>query len=166
MRGTRGYLAPEWILGVAITTKADVYSYGMMLFEILSGRRNLEDFIEDNKKLTFPCLAASVTIEGGDVLGLLDPLLDKADVDVEEVSRVCRVACWCIQDDESIRPSMGQVVGILERVTDVNLPPMPRSLRVLGARQKEMVFFTNTSRGVSSQVKSTTLSGSSIEMRV
>ncbi|KAG8364637.1 hypothetical protein BUALT_Bualt18G0018100 [Buddleja alternifolia] len=166
MRGTRGYLAPEWISGVAITTKADAYSYGMMLFEILSGRRNLEDFLEDNKKIFFPCLAASVMIEGGDVLGLLDPLLDKADVDVEEVSRVCRVACWCIQDDESIRPSMGRVVGILERVTDVNMPPMPRLLRVLGARQEEMVFFTNPSCGVSSLVKSTTSSGSSIEMSV
>ncbi|KAG8364686.1 hypothetical protein BUALT_Bualt18G0024300 [Buddleja alternifolia] len=166
MRGTRGYLAPEWMLGVAITTKADVYSYGMMLFEILSGRRNLEDFLEENKNIFFPCLAASVTIEEGDVLGLLDPLLDKADVDVEEVSRLCRVACWCIQDDESIRPSMGRVVGILERVTDVNMPPMPRLLRVLGARLEEMVLFTNSSRGVSSLVKSTTSSGSSIEMRV
>ncbi|KAG8364639.1 hypothetical protein BUALT_Bualt18G0018300 [Buddleja alternifolia] len=71
-----------------------------------------------------------------------------------------------VLDDESIRPSMGRVVGILERVTDVNVPPMPRSLRVLGARQEDMVFFTNPSRGVSSLVKSTTSSGSSIEMRV
>ncbi|KAF8043221.1 hypothetical protein BT93_A1537 [Corymbia citriodora subsp. variegata] len=44
MRGTRGYLAPEWISGVAITAKADVYSYGMMLFEFVSGRRNSEPF--------------------------------------------------------------------------------------------------------------------------
>ncbi|XP_042505693.1 G-type lectin S-receptor-like serine/threonine-protein kinase At2g19130 [Macadamia integrifolia] len=40
MRGTIGYLAPEWISGAAITAKADVYSYGMMLFELISGRRN------------------------------------------------------------------------------------------------------------------------------
>ncbi|KAL2331773.1 hypothetical protein Fmac_019354 [Flemingia macrophylla] len=40
MRGTRGYLAPEWIAGVAITAKADVYSYGMMLFKcLLTARR-------------------------------------------------------------------------------------------------------------------------------
>lgn len=36
MRGTIGYLAPEWISGVAITPKVDVYSYGMLLFEIIS----------------------------------------------------------------------------------------------------------------------------------
>lgn len=42
MRGTIGYLAPEWIEGLPITTKADVYSYRMMLFEIISGIRNKE----------------------------------------------------------------------------------------------------------------------------
>ena len=36
MRGTLGYLAPEWISGVAITQKVDVYSYGLLLFEIIS----------------------------------------------------------------------------------------------------------------------------------
>ncbi|KAK4418607.1 G-type lectin S-receptor-like serine/threonine-protein kinase SD2-2 [Sesamum alatum] len=42
MRGTWGYVAPEWISGVAITTKADVYSYGMTLLELIGGRRNVE----------------------------------------------------------------------------------------------------------------------------
>ena len=40
MRGTIGYLAPEWIGGEAVTSKVDVYSYGMVLFELISGRRN------------------------------------------------------------------------------------------------------------------------------
>lgn len=42
VRGTRGYLAPEWISNMAITVKADVYSYGMLLLEIIGGRRNLD----------------------------------------------------------------------------------------------------------------------------
>ncbi|XP_021311074.1 G-type lectin S-receptor-like serine/threonine-protein kinase At2g19130 isoform X2 [Sorghum bicolor] len=46
MRGTIGYLAPEWITGVPITHKADVYSYGMVLLEIISGRRNSEKIKE------------------------------------------------------------------------------------------------------------------------
>ncbi|CAH9071427.1 unnamed protein product [Cuscuta epithymum] len=53
MRGTRGYLAPEWITGVAITPKADVYSYGMVLFELLSGTRN-SDHSRDGKVKFFP----------------------------------------------------------------------------------------------------------------
>uniref|UniRef100_A0A2N9EYP4 Non-specific serine/threonine protein kinase n=1 Tax=Fagus sylvatica TaxID=28930 RepID=A0A2N9EYP4_FAGSY len=63
MRGTRGYLAPEWISGVAITTKADVYSYGMMLFELVSGRRNSEQSA-DGKTSFFPTWAASLIAQG------------------------------------------------------------------------------------------------------
>ncbi|KAK9225876.1 hypothetical protein WN943_010921 [Citrus x changshan-huyou] len=121
MRGTRGYLAPEWISGVAITAKADVYSCGMMLFEFVSGRRNSEEF-EDGKE--------------------------------EELARLCKVACWCIQDDETHRPSMGQVGQILEGVLDVTLPPIPRALQV-------MVESKSNNSTASSQAKSTTLSRSS-----
>uniref|UniRef100_A0A453GMJ9 non-specific serine/threonine protein kinase n=1 Tax=Aegilops tauschii subsp. strangulata TaxID=200361 RepID=A0A453GMJ9_AEGTS len=48
MRGTIRYLAPEWISGLPITRKSDVYSYGMMLLEIISGRRNSEKIKEGN----------------------------------------------------------------------------------------------------------------------
>lgn len=49
VRGTRGYLAPEWISNRPVTVKADVYSYGMLLLEIVGGRRNLDmSFDADN----------------------------------------------------------------------------------------------------------------------
>ncbi|THG13923.1 G-type lectin S-receptor-like serine/threonine-protein kinase At2g19130 [Camellia sinensis] len=131
IRGTTGYLAPEWILGVAITTKADVYSYGMMLFELISGRRNTDQSEERIVKF-FPVWAASVVIKGGDILSLLDHRLERR-VDVEEVWRICKVACWCIQDDENDRPSMGQVVQILEGILDVEPSPIPRLLQALVA---------------------------------
>ncbi|KAK4438571.1 G-type lectin S-receptor-like serine/threonine-protein kinase [Sesamum alatum] len=159
MRGTRGYLAPEWISGVAITAKADVYSYGMMLFELVSGRRNAENS-EDGKVKFFPALAARVTVDGGDVLGLLDPVLD-GNANVEEVLKVCKVACWCIQDDENTRPPMGQVVQILEGLMDVNLPPIPRSLQVFVESDEHIIFFTDSSSAdQSSQTKSYTSSAS------
>ncbi|GFP89528.1 g-type lectin s-receptor-like serine/threonine-protein kinase at2g19130 [Phtheirospermum japonicum] len=160
MRGTRGYLAPEWISGVAITAKADVYSYGMVLFELVSGRRNSESS-EDGKVRYFPSLAARVAVDGGDVLGLLDPVLD-GNADVEEVLKICRIGCWCIQDDENVRPSMGQVVQILEGLMDVNLPPVPRSLQVFVENEEHIVFFTDSSSASqSSQTKSGISSGSS-----
>ncbi|KAH9323908.1 hypothetical protein KI387_018547, partial [Taxus chinensis] len=55
-RGTRGYLAPEWIYGLPITVKVDVYSFGMTLFEIISCRRNLELNVEDSRYY-FPACA-------------------------------------------------------------------------------------------------------------
>ncbi|XP_048572969.1 G-type lectin S-receptor-like serine/threonine-protein kinase At2g19130 [Triticum urartu] len=128
MRGTIGYLAPEWISGLPITHKADVYSYGMMLLEIVSGRRNAEK-IKQGRFTYFPIFAA-VKVNEGDVMCLLDSRLeDDVDVDVEQLIRACRTACWCIQDAEDHRPMMGQVVQMLEGVLDVQVPPVPRSLQ-------------------------------------
>ncbi|PRQ52955.1 putative protein kinase RLK-Pelle-SD-2b family [Rosa chinensis] len=164
MRGTRGYLAPEWISGVAVTAKADVYSYGMMLFEIVSGRRNSEPS-EDGKVRFFPSWAAGVITsnEEGDVLSLLDPKLGR-NGDVEEIMRVLRVACWCVQDDEAHRPSMGQVVQILEGVLNVNLPSVPRSLQLFGDSQ-DIVFFTESSSSQSSHAPSNNTSTASSQTK-
>ncbi|PIA51107.1 hypothetical protein AQUCO_01100143v1, partial [Aquilegia coerulea] len=148
MRGTRGYLAPEWISGVAITEKADVYSYGMMLFEIISGRRN-SYHAEEEKFVFFPTWAARKLSEGENVLALLDYRL-QGDAHVEELTRACRVACWCIQDDESHRPSMGKVVQILEGVTEVSSPPIPRALLNLVMDEESSDFFTETTSNHSS----------------
>ncbi|XP_050384049.1 G-type lectin S-receptor-like serine/threonine-protein kinase At2g19130 [Argentina anserina] len=164
MRGTRGYLAPEWISGIAVTAKADVYSYGMMLFEIVSGRRN-SDPSEDGKVKFFPTWAAGVitSTEESDVLSLLDPKLGRIG-DVEEVIRVLRVAFWCVQDEEIHRPSMGQVVQILEGVLDVNLPSVPRSLQVFGDSQ-HIVFFTESSSSQSSHTPSNNTSSTSSQAK-
>ncbi|KAK3445992.1 hypothetical protein EUGRSUZ_A01759 [Eucalyptus grandis] len=159
MRGTRGYLAPEWISGVAITAKADVYSYGMMLFEFVSGRRNSE-LSENGAIKFFPTWAASKIAEGGDLLDLLDPNLE-TNAHTEELTRICRVACWCVQDEETHRPSMGKVVQILEGVLDVNLPRIPRTLQLLLGNQEHIVFFTeSSSSNQNSQTKSNTSTAS------
>ncbi|CAN6230523.1 unnamed protein product [Urochloa humidicola] len=135
VRGTVGYLAPEWIAGVPITAKADVYSYGMVLLEIVSGRRNarcLEDTEQEGPSFSgyFPLVAARMVSQGGALAGLLDERLH-SDADAAELERVCRVACWCVQDDEACRPTMEQVVRALEGVVTVDVPPVPRSLQAL-----------------------------------
>ncbi|GMN20753.1 hypothetical protein TIFTF001_045377 [Ficus carica] len=120
MRGTRGYLAPEWITGVAITSKADVYSYGMTLFELLSGRRNSEQTESNGKLKYFPSMTTSTVIEGGNLLSLLDDRLE---------------------GDEAHRPSMSEVVQMLEGITDVSLPPIPRCLRIFDDNEENVNFF-------------------------
>ncbi|KOM43949.1 hypothetical protein LR48_Vigan05g155400 [Vigna angularis] len=126
IRGTKSYLSPEWISGVPITAKADVYSYGMILFELVSGRRNSYELYdsEDGQFRFFPTRAANIVARGGNVLSLLDPCLEQ-NADAEEVTRMATVASWCIQDNETHRPTMGQVVHILDGILDVNLPPIP-----------------------------------------
>ncbi|WVZ67878.1 hypothetical protein U9M48_016896 [Paspalum notatum var. saurae] len=139
MRGTVGYLAPEWIAGTAVTTKADVFSYGMMLFEIVSGRRNVGQRADGTVDF-FPSTAAALLFDG-DVRSAVDSLLG-GKADAAEVERACKVACWCVQDDEGLRPSMGMVVQVLEGLVDVNVPPIPRSLKVLGDPTKYVEFFS------------------------
>jgi hypothetical protein len=126
LRGTIGYLAPEWVYGQAITHKADVYSFGVVLFELISGRRTTCN-MRSGKQRYFPLYAAAKLNEG-DVLCLLDDRLG-GDGNVKELDVICRVACWCIQDDEIHRPSMGQVVRMLEGVVDIELPPIPASFQ-------------------------------------
>ncbi|RCV33608.1 hypothetical protein SETIT_7G095600v2 [Setaria italica] len=138
-RGTVGYLAPEWIGGMAITPKVDVYAYGMVLLEIVSGRMNSQEECggggggdDDDDVVYFPVLAARKLLEG-DVMSLVDRRL-RGDAVVEEVERACKVACWCIQDSEVDRPTMGKVVQILEGLVEVEMPPVPRLLTAIAGR--------------------------------
>ncbi|OEL30069.1 G-type lectin S-receptor-like serine/threonine-protein kinase [Dichanthelium oligosanthes] len=130
MRGTIGYLAPEWISGMAITAKSDVFSYGMMLLEIISQKRNVELGKPCMDKF-FPILVLE-KIQEGDVRALLDAAdMRRDDVNLEELERACMVACWCIQEHESSRPTMEEVVQMLEGLRQVDMPPVPRYLRVV-----------------------------------
>ncbi|TKW18161.1 hypothetical protein SEVIR_5G414600v4 [Setaria viridis] len=139
VRGTVGYLAPEWIGGAAVTTKADVFSYGMMLFEIVSGRRNVGQR-GDGAVDFFPATAVGMLLDG-DLRGAVDCRI-AGEADVAEVERACKVACWCVQDAESLRPSMGMVVQVLEGLVDVDVPPIPKSLKVLADPAKYVEFFS------------------------
>ncbi|XP_039139857.1 G-type lectin S-receptor-like serine/threonine-protein kinase At2g19130 [Dioscorea cayenensis subsp. rotundata] len=128
MRGTIGYLAPEWITGLAITPRADVYSFGMMLLEIISGKRNTEQ-LEESGNYYFPAVAA-VKVTEDTVQCLLDDRL-QGNANMDELIIACRVACWCIQGLESQRPTMGLVVRMLEGLMEVSIPPIPSIFRAL-----------------------------------
>ncbi|KAJ0966040.1 hypothetical protein J5N97_027178 [Dioscorea zingiberensis] len=143
MRGTVGYLAPEWITGLPVTPKADVYSYGMVLFELISGKRNAT--VHEDGQVTFFPVWATKRVVQDDVVSLLDKRLE-GDADIEQLGRVCRAACWCIQDEESQRPTMGQVVQMLEGVVEIGIPPVPNTLqRVLNDEGNALVFFASGS---------------------
>nr|XP_043608430.1 G-type lectin S-receptor-like serine/threonine-protein kinase At2g19130 [Erigeron canadensis] len=153
IRGTRGYLAPEWLSGVAVTAKADVFSYGMMLFEFVHGKRNAEQFDNDSSTTFFPSFVAKLLTEGGDILSLLDSRLNR-EASVEEVTKICKVACWCIQDEESCRPNMGTVEQILEGVLDVSIPPIPQLVELFTNNAGHVVFYTESSSNGNAQAAS------------
>ncbi|KAJ3670327.1 hypothetical protein LUZ60_010651 [Juncus effusus] len=112
----------------------------MMLFEIISGKRNFIDFEEDATMGYFPSWAAK-QISDDNIIGLLDESLQGLDYDTDELKRVCRIACWCVQDSEIQRPTMSQVVKILEGVLEVNVPPMPRGLEHLMQEKMQSINY-------------------------
>ncbi|KAG0563872.1 hypothetical protein M758_8G062600 [Ceratodon purpureus] len=143
IRGTCGYLAPEWTSNhTPITPKTDVYSFGMVLFEIISGSRNTKlsttessinnssitssSTFNDTKNGYFPLLAYSKLNESNfNILEVLDPSLTGL-ADHNEVERVLRVAFWCINNNHQLRPSMSKVVQMLEGHIPIELPlPQP-----------------------------------------
>ncbi|TQD87140.1 hypothetical protein C1H46_027280 [Malus baccata] len=145
MRGTVGYLAPEWFSGEAITPKADVFSYGMLLIEVISGRRNREG-LDDGVEYFRPYWVANAVNKGEDLFALLDCRLE-GQADGDELSRACKVACWCIQEDEKDRPTMKQVVRILEGVSDIGVPPVPQFLQRLIGGLSEGINYQATTSG-------------------
>jgi len=104
-----------------------------MLFEIISGKRN-SAWYQQGVDTFFPVLVATRLHEGGSE-ALFDSDLMQ-DANLQELERACKVACWCIQDDENTRPTMGEIVQILEGLLDINLPPIPSYLQVLAERSK------------------------------
>ncbi|KAI8531292.1 hypothetical protein RHMOL_Rhmol11G0125100 [Rhododendron molle] len=122
MRGTRGYLAPEWLTSSAISDKADVYSFGMILLEIVSGRKNCSlllqnQGVEDEKRggghspsssgrglVYFPIFALEMHYQGR-YLELADPRLE-GRVSSEEVERLVCVALCCAHEEPALRPTI------------------------------------------------------------
>ncbi|CAA0839523.1 G-type lectin S-receptor-like serine/threonine-protein kinase [Striga hermonthica] len=114
MRGTRGYLAPEWLTSASISDRTDVYSYGMLLLEIVRGKKNScpHNDIRNNRMVYFPLFALEMH-EDGRYLEVLDPRL-AGQVAAEEAERLVRVALCCVHEEPNMRPSMKNVVGMLE----------------------------------------------------
>ncbi|KAJ7946961.1 Receptor-like kinase [Quillaja saponaria] len=114
--GTTGYLAPEYALGGQLTMKADVYSFGVLILEIICGRSSSKENWGGMQKFLLEW--AWQLHEEGRLLELVDPELGEFPED--EVIRYMKVAFFCTQAAASRRPLMSQVVDMLSRKTKLN----------------------------------------------
>ena len=124
IRGTKGYVAPEWFRNLAITTKVDVYSFGIVLLEIISCRKSLEVEGED-ELVVLADLAYDWFQERK--LEMLVRNDEEAKEDMKRVEKFVKIAIWCVQEEPSFRPSMKKVVQMLEGAVEVSTPPHPYS---------------------------------------
>ncbi|GLT49776.1 hypothetical protein SLA2020_233100 [Shorea laevis] len=122
IRGTKGYVAPEWFRNMPVTTKIDVYSFGILLLELICCRKNFEQNAEDENQM----ILADWACDCYEVrrLHLLVQDDEEAIEDFKRVEKFVMVAIWCIQDDPSLRPTMKRVLQMLEGATEVPLPPV------------------------------------------
>ncbi|KAI5083490.1 hypothetical protein GOP47_0003233 [Adiantum capillus-veneris] len=133
LRGTRGYLAPEWRSNLPITVKADVFSYGMVVLETVSGRKSFEAPVLDTsaesaaRHVSFLEWVYRQYFLHKQVEGVVDERIKNA-VDMEQLERAMKVAFWCVQVQPSSRPSMSKVIQMLDgSMQDTQIPPMPKS---------------------------------------
>ncbi|KAJ8747776.1 hypothetical protein K2173_014455 [Erythroxylum novogranatense] len=123
IRGTKGYVAPEWFRNLPVTVKVDVYSFGVLLLEIICCRRSVDPKESIPEKAILTDWAYDCYCDGG-----LDALVEyepEALKDRARLKRFVMVAIWCIQEDPSLRPNMRQVTQMLEGVCEVPTPPCP-----------------------------------------
>ncbi|OVA10273.1 Protein kinase domain [Macleaya cordata] len=122
-RGTPGYAAPELWMPFPITYKCDVYSYGMMLFEIVGRRRNLDLNMAESHQW-FPRQVWE-KYEKAELDEMIINDFGITEKDRDKVKMLALVALWCVQYSAEARPSMSDVVKILEGSAEVTVPPNP-----------------------------------------
>jgi len=111
--GTLGYMAPEYALRGQLTEKVDVFAFGVLVLEIISGRKRVHDtefLIEGTWKL----------YKAERALEVIDPTL-KGSYSSEEGIRVIKIGLLCTQAAAALRPSMSRVVSMLTNEAE-NLP--------------------------------------------
>ncbi|KAF8007200.1 hypothetical protein BT93_K1255 [Corymbia citriodora subsp. variegata] len=123
IRGTRGYMAPEWVSNLSITSKVDVYSYGIVMLEMVTGISptttvHSMESRGDAKQIRLVPWARNKMNEPGRTGSSLEEMVDpalKGEYDVKKMEILIEVALKCVEEDKDARPTMGQVVEMLLR---------------------------------------------------
>ncbi|XAR53273.1 Non-specific serine/threonine protein kinase [Bertholletia excelsa] len=121
IRGTRGYIAPEWYRKSPVTVKADIYSFGVVLLEIICYRKCVDWSLSKEEAIldewVYNCFEAQE----------LGRLINDEKVDRAMLERMVKIGLWCIQDSPSQRPSIKQVLLMLQGIVNIPVPPCPVS---------------------------------------
>ncbi|XP_028797222.1 putative receptor protein kinase ZmPK1 [Neltuma alba] len=135
VRGTRGYMAPEWVFNLPITSKVDVYSFGIVVLEMITGRsptmmggqsdegeeahnERLVTWVREKRKTT------TSEEEGSPSSSCwVEQIIDAAigsefEVEKKKMETLASGALKCVEEDKDARPSMSQVVEMLQSHED------------------------------------------------
>ncbi|BAT95272.1 Receptor-like serine/threonine-protein [Vigna angularis] len=155
--GTFGYVAPEYAMTGHLLVKSDVYSYGVVLLELLTGRKPV-DMSQPTGQENLVTWARPILRDKDRLEELADPRLG-GRYPKEDFVRVCTIAAACVAPEASQRPTMGEVVQSLkmvQRITESHDPVLASSITRPNMRQSSTTY---ESDGTSSMFSSGPYSG-------
>ncbi|KFK39671.1 hypothetical protein AALP_AA3G274200 [Arabis alpina] len=112
LAGTFGYLAPEYAATGRVTTKVDVYAFGVVLMEIITGRKALDDSLPDERSHLVTWFRRML-INKDNIPKALDQTLEQDEETLESIYRVAELAGHCTAREPQQRPDMGHAVNVL-----------------------------------------------------
>ncbi|KAM3216111.1 G-type lectin S-receptor-like serine/threonine-protein kinase LECRK2 [Capsicum annuum] len=125
IRGIRGYAAPEWFRNMPITVKVDVYSFGILLLELICCRKSYkQDVANENEMILAEWVCDCYRRKE---LHLLAGDDEEPIEDIKRFEKLLMVAIWCIQENPALRPRMKKVMLTLEGSVEVSIHPDPFS---------------------------------------
>ncbi|KAK3009619.1 hypothetical protein RJ639_013804, partial [Escallonia herrerae] len=111
VKGTAGYLDPEYLRTYQLTDRSDVYSFGVLLVEVVTGRRPIEPRREIKERITVRWAMKKFT--DGDAIMTLDPRLERSPATNFALQKIYELALQCLAPHRKHRPSMRRCAEIL-----------------------------------------------------
>ncbi|MQM01298.1 hypothetical protein Taro_034059 [Colocasia esculenta] len=117
VRGTVGYLDPEYYISQQLTDKSDVYSFGVILLELISGQQAISnERFGVNSRNIVPW--AKSHIESGNIQGIIDPCLQN-DFNIQSVWKIAEKSMMCVQQHGILRPSISEVLKEIQEAISI-----------------------------------------------
>ncbi|CAI0456849.1 unnamed protein product [Linum tenue] len=139
--GTYGYMSPEYAIKGTFSTKSDVFSFGVMLLEIVSGRKNY-DLIQLDPPVDLAEYAWNLWKEGSP-LQLMDPALEDSCNSKDQILRCINIGLLCMEYNAIDRPEMSEVISML--TSEVSQLPIPEQPGFTMTRLREKEASSSTS---------------------
>ncbi|KAI8538193.1 hypothetical protein RHMOL_Rhmol09G0083500 [Rhododendron molle] len=160
--GTNGYMAPEYVMHGHLSAKADVFSFGVVILELISGQKNSTfDLSLDSQNLLE---WAYKLYKKGKSLEVMDPKLASSAVP-DQVAMCLQIGLLCTQLDPQVRPTMRRVVVMLSKkpgsLEEPTRPGYPGARRRRSSRPAASSSLTGTSSESSSQAFGSTTNNNS-----
>lgn len=110
--GTLGYTAPEYALHGQLSEKVDTYSFGIVVLEIVSGKKSSEMIADPGAEYLLK--KAWKLYEDGKHIELVDESLDPSEYEAEHAKKIIEIALMCTQSSPTLRPTMSELVVLFK----------------------------------------------------